>query len=79
MDPVLIEALARYIKFRMKDWKESNMNLIKETINLFLTIAKSTDKVNKKAAIVLMPFLSDKIGDVKYLASVNELLLLFSE
>ena len=63
----------------MKDWKESNINLIKETINLFLTVAKSSDKVNKKAVIILMPLLSDKIGDVKHTATVNELILLFAE
>ena len=66
MDPVLIEAIARFVKSRMKDWKESNMNIIKEAINLFLSIAKSCENVNKKATIVIMPFLSDKIGDVKY-------------
>ena len=79
MDPVLIEAMARFVKARMKDWKESNINLIKETINLFLTVAKSSDKVNKKAVIILMPLLSDKIGDVKHTATVNELILLFAE
>lgn len=54
----------------MKDWKESNINLIKETIALFLVVAKNCDKVNKRAVAVLMPFLSDKIGDVKTATSV---------
>jgi len=51
---------------KMKDWKESNLNLIKETIALFNTVATSCEKVNRRAAACLMPFLSDKIGDVKY-------------
>jgi hypothetical protein len=28
----VIEALAKFIKSRLKDWKESNLNIIKETI-----------------------------------------------
>ena len=70
MDPLLIEAITRFIKSRMKDWKESNMNIIKEAINLFLIIVRSCDAVNKKAVIVIMPFLSDKIGDIKYSQNV---------
>lgn len=49
----------------MKDWKESNVNLIKECIALFLVIAQNCEKVNKRAVSCLMPFLSDKLGDVK--------------
>ena len=63
----------------MKEWKESNLNLIKESITLFTTIAKASDKINKKAVIILMPFLSDKIGDAKYSAGVQELLMMFAE
>lgn len=49
----------------MKDWKESNINLIKESIALLSTIAQNCEKVNKRAVATYMPFLSDKIGDVK--------------
>lgn len=63
----------------MKDWKESNMNLIKETIALFSVVAQSCEKVNKRAVSCIMPFLSDKIGDVKYLNSISDLLLNLAE
>lgn len=36
---VIIEAIIRYTKIKMKDWKESNINLIKESIALFTTIS----------------------------------------
>ena len=49
----------------MKDWKESNVNLIKETVNLFNIVAQNCERVNKRAVACLMPFMSDKIGDVK--------------
>jgi hypothetical protein len=61
----VIEGLAKFVKSKMKDWKESNINLIKETIALFLVVAQNCEKVNRRAVACLMPFLSDKIGDVK--------------
>ena len=35
----VIEALAKYVKGKMKDWKESNVNLVKESIALFNVVA----------------------------------------
>lgn len=75
----VIEALAKFIKIKMKDWKESNINLIKETIALFNIVASSCEKVNRRAVACLMPFLSDKLGDVKHVNFINEMLLKFSE
>jgi hypothetical protein len=64
---------------RMKDWKESNVNMMKESINLFLTLSKTSDKVSKRAVSVMMPYLSEKIGDVKLVNQVNELLMALAE
>ena len=54
----------------MKDWKESNVNIIKEAIALFTVIAQSLEKINKRAVHTMMPFLSDKLGDVKVTTAV---------
>ena len=35
----VIEAVAKFVKSKMKDWKESNINLCKEAVNLMKTIA----------------------------------------
>jgi len=64
---------------RLKDWKESNINLIKEAIILFTVIATSCDNLTKRSVFVMMPFLSDKLGDVKMVNPVHELLLSLSE
>lgn len=61
----MIEALAKFIKSKMKDWKESNVNIIKENIALFTIVSQNCDKINRRAVACLMPFLSDKIGDAK--------------
>lgn len=78
-DSVTLEAVVRFTKTKLKDWKESNINLIKEAINLFTTIATSTDTLSKRSAFIMMPFLADKLGDVKTLALVSELLVSLSE
>lgn len=35
----VIEAVAKFVKAKMKDWKESNINILKEAIALFTVIA----------------------------------------
>ena len=75
----VVEAVAKYVKMKMKDWKESNINLVKESIVLFTVVSQHCDKVNKRAVHVVMPFLSDKLGDVKTGASVCELLMSLAE
>jgi hypothetical protein len=42
-------------------------------------VAKNSEKVSKRAVSVIMPFLSDKIGDVKHVVTVKELLMALSE
>ena len=75
----VIEAVVKFVKSKMKEWKESNINIIKEAIGLFSIIQQSCEKVNKRAVWVIMPFLSDKIGDVKHTNNINEILLGLSE
>ncbi len=75
----VIEALAKFVKMKMKDWKESNVNLVKETIALFTVVAQNCEKINKRAVACLMPFLSEKVGDVKVMQSVHELLMSLAE
>jgi hypothetical protein len=39
-EPVIIEAVVKYIRDRTKQWKESNINIIKEVIALFTVITQ---------------------------------------
>jgi hypothetical protein len=74
-----LEGLAKYVKVILKDWKESNVNLIKETIALFTVVATNCSKVNKRTVTCLMPFLSEKMGDVKVMQTTKDLLLALAE
>ena len=44
----MVEALAKFIKAKMKDWKESNINLQKGIVALFHSFA-TLDNVGKRA------------------------------
>lgn len=46
--PQMIEALAKFIKAKMKDWKESNINLQKGIVALFQSFA-TIDSASKRA------------------------------
>ena len=59
----------------MKDWKESNMNLMKEAIETLRKIVECCERIPKRVLFVYAPFLTDKIGDVKFSGSVKEILM----
>lgn len=75
----VIESVVKFTKSKMKDWKESNLNLIKESIALFLLISLNCEKINKRAVACIMPFICDKIGDVKLVTNISETILNLSE
>lgn len=74
-DAVMVEATAKFIKIRMKDWKESNLNMMKEAIFTFQAMATHCERIPKRAVITYTPFLCEKIGDIKMMGPIKELLL----
>lgn len=50
----------------MKDWKESNVNIVKECISTITIYSQESELFNKKAAHIVCPFLTEKLGDVKF-------------
>lgn len=78
-DKVVVEATAKFVKAKMKDWKESNLNLMKEACFLLLCLSQHCDDIPKRAIAVYAPFICEKIGDVKMSAAIKEALLNASE
>lgn len=78
-DAVMLEATARFIKAKMKDWKESNMNLMKETVETLKKMTEFCERIPKRALWVYGPFLTDKIGDVKFSTTIKELLMTLAD
>lgn len=75
----LIEHSVRFIKLKQKDWKESNMNLVKAALNFMIKVFGSAFKVGQRATNVVLPFISDKLGDPKFVALCSEVILILSE
>jgi SpoU rRNA methylase family enzyme len=64
-DKTMVEATCKFVKSKMKDFKESNLNLMKETANVFLCMTQHCDDIPKRAVACYTPFLCEKIGDIK--------------
>ena len=75
----MLEAISKFVKAKMKDFKESNINLMKEIIATYTCIATHCDAVNKRTFHVGMNFLVEKIGDIKMSTQIKECLVLASE
>ena len=44
----MLEAVSKFVKAKTKDFKESNINLMKEIIATFNSIAQNCDAINKR-------------------------------
>jgi hypothetical protein len=74
-----LEAVAKFIKARMKDFKESNINLQKGIIDTWNVMATESESMSKRSLQVGMSFFVDKLGDVKLVNLIKEMLLNASE
>ena len=75
----LFEASFWYIRIKQKDFKEKNVNIVKGALSCLSDVISATQTMSKKAANIILPFLSESVGDVKYNAICNENLLSLSE
>ena len=65
--------LFNYIKSKMKNFKETNFNIIREAFNIFITLLKKGD-LSKDNLILLINIYYEKIGDVKLKENFIELI-----
>lgn len=75
----MLEAVSKFVKAKMKDFKESNINLMKEIIQTYTCIATNCDAINKRTFHVGMQFMVEKIGDIKLSVQIKECLILAAE
>jgi len=60
----VVEAVVNFMKIKMKNFKESNINLIKCILDLFNFMAVEISLMNKRMVSIAMPFYIDKIGNL---------------
>ena len=75
----LFEASFWYIRIKQKDFKEKNVNIVKGALSCLSDVISATQTMSKKAANIILPFLSESVGDVKYNSICNENLLSLAE
>ena len=75
----ILEAVAKFVKARMKDFKVANANLMKAIVDIFNCMATTCDTMQKRTIKTGMSFFVDKIGDVKLNKQINEMLINSSE
>ena len=73
------EATFWFIKIQMKEWKEKNVNIVKSALSCISDIVKEADCLSKRSATIIIPFLSESVGDPKYKELCKELLLSLAE
>ena len=69
-----VNDLIQYIKFKLKDFKETNFNIVREVINVFnnLITKKLLDKEN---SIMILNAYYEKLVDIKIKEQINQMLL----
>lgn len=68
-----VEDLIIYLKFKLKDFKETNFNLIKEAINIFNTLIQMKILNSDNCLLVLNAYY-EKIADIKLKEHVSTLI-----
>lgn len=74
----MVDALAVWLKSQMKDFREGNQNLMKETLAILSTLA-NTFAVSKKFAHETVPTLIEKLNDLKSLDLSTNLILALAD
>ena len=65
--------LFNYIKIKMKNFKETNFNIIKEALNIFISLLKKRN-LSKENFLLLINFYYEKISDIKLKDNFIELI-----
>mmetsp|Transcript_38603 Transcript_38603/g.34302 ORF Transcript_38603/g.34302 Transcript_38603/m.34302 type:complete len:614 (+) Transcript_38603:797-2638(+) len=75
-----VDHIFKILKKNLKDWKESNLNILKETFSLILDILENEGlNLNKRAFSILALFVTNNIGDVKYSENCKKIVQGFVE
>ena len=69
------ELILNFVKIKMKNFKESNINLMKCIVDMCNFITIEMKLINKRIVYKLMPFYIDKIGNINISHSIKSILL----
>jgi len=75
----LIDILLRFIKIKLKDYKENNFNILKEAINVIILFCELCNNFQKKHCVILIKKFGEKLGDNKLKQNVLNMFFKFME
>ncbi len=78
LDEKVTEAVGKLVKIRTKDFRESNLGVIKEAIAALMKLAES-QTVGKRFASTVVPALTERLGDAKLSEAVCGLMMSISD
>ena len=62
-----VEHTFKFVQNKLKDWKESNLNVVKETFNFILSVCENEElTLNKRSFNIIVPLISGNLADSKY-------------
>ena len=81
VDNIQTDQLITYVKIKLKDYKESNFNIIREAVNVYITlISNFTGKgFDKKLCANIIKGLFEKLSDAKLKDNISNLLFVMME
>ena len=68
-----VDDLLAYLRFKLKDFKETNFNLIREAVNIFITLSQMKLLSNDNCLLILNAYY-EKVTDIKLKEQINTLL-----
>lgn len=74
-----VENIHKFVKIKLKDYKENNFNIIKEAIVVIQNLCELCNNFAKKHCVIIIKKLSEKMGDMKLKQNVVNLLMKFME
>lgn len=69
-----MDSLFKFIKIKLKDFKENNFNILKETFSVYETLIDKCNNFTRKFSNIIIKNYSEKIGDNKLKQSIINLL-----
>jgi cytoskeleton-associated protein 5 len=75
----IVDVILKYIKIKLKDYKENNVNILKEALNLIQTICENCKNFAKKHCVIIIKKTCEKFGENKLKTNISTLFLQFME
>jgi hypothetical protein len=75
----VIDIILRFLKIKLKDFKENNFNVLRESLSVIQCLCESCNNFTKKHCVIIIKKICEKLGDNKLKTNVTTLFMQFME